>query len=556
MRIRALNFLFAILFILLAAYLYYLQVIKGPLYRDLSYKNSIRLLNIAAPRGIIYDRNDNAIVDNTLAFGVFIVPQEANDVDTEIAKLSGLLNIPESLLKRNYKRNYRAPFAPCELLKSVSKREAILIEESKLDMPGVLVGEFPSRRYIYKEAFAHVVGYMGEINKSELELLRSYGYNAKDLIGKDGIEKVIDGHLRGRDGGMQVQVDNRGRQVKILNFRRPRKGNDISLAMDAKLQNFLWKAMKGKKGAAVFMDVSSGEILAMVSVPSYDPGGSILSALNDSDAPLLNRAIMGQYPPGSIFKIVVALTGLESEKITSETGFLCQGRLKVGAGGFHCWNRDGHGLMRLKDAIAQSCNIYFYNAGLSLGAEKILEYARSFGLGKKTHVELLGEMSGFLPSRAWKKAERRENWYAGDTANLSIGQGYVLATPLQIVRMVAAVANGGYLVEPHILKREPKKIKLKLQEKNLQLIRSAMSNVVNGEHGTGFRAWSSTVSIAGKTGTSQSGGGLRTHAWFAGFAPYENPMISFVVFLEHGGSGGEVAALIARKAAEYWYKNK
>lgn len=555
MRIRALNFLFAILFILLAAYLYYLQVIKGPLYRDLSYKNSIRLLSIAAPRGIIYDRNNNAIVDNTLAFGVFIVPQEASDVDSEIAELSSLLNIPGSLLKRNYKRNYQAPFAPCELLKSVSKREAVLIEEAKLDMPGVLVREFPLRRHIYKEASAHVVGYVGEINKSELELLRSYGYNVKDLIGKNGIEKVIDGHLRGKDGGMQVQVDNRGRQVKILNFKRPRKGNDISLAIDAKLQNFLWKAMKGKKGAAVFMDVSSGEILAMVSAPSYDPEGSILNTLNDSDAPLLNRAIMGQYPPGSIFKIIIALAGLESGKMTPETEFLCRGRLKVGAGSFHCWNRDGHGPMQIKDAIAQSCNIYFYNAGLLLGAEKILEYARSFGFGKKTRIDLLGEMDGFLPSRAWKKVERGESWYAGDTANLSIGQGYVLVTPLQIVRMVAAVANGGYLIEPHVLEREPKKIKLKLQEKNLQLIREAMRGVVDDKDGTGFRAWSSDVSIAGKTGTSQSGGGLRTHAWFTGFAPYEEPEISFVIFLEHGGSGGEVAALIARKAVEYWYRN-
>jgi len=529
-------------------------------YKDLSYRNSIRLLSIKAPRGVIYDRHGSVIVDNTLSFGVFIVPQEIRDLDAEIKRLGEILGVPESLLKRNYKRNYQAPFAPCEVMKNVSKRKAILIEESRLDMPGVLVKEFPLRRYAYKEAFAHVVGYVGEIDKSELEMLKSYGYNVKDLIGKDGVEKVADARLRGRNGGMQVQVDNRGRQVKIMNFKKASKGKDVYLTIDAGLQNFVWKMMKEKKGAVVFMDVSSGEILTLISSPSYDPGGSIAGLLNDRDFSLLNRAIMGQYPPGSLFKIVIALAGLESGKIDSSTTFICNGKLKVGADRFHCWDRDGHGPMDLRKGIVQSCNVFFYNAGLLLGVEEISGYARQFGFGKKTGIELFGEMGGFVPSRAWKKAKRQENWYAGDTVNLSIGQGYLLVTPLQVARMMASVANGGNLVEPHVLKKDntsdKNKHPLRIRQENLEFVRRALREVVDDDRGTGFRAWSSAVSIAGKTGTSQSGGGRRTHAWFSGFAPAEKPEISFVIFLEHGGSGGDVAALIARKAVEYWHKQR
>lgn len=514
-------------------------------------------MSIKAPRGVMYDRRGKVMVDNTLAFGVFIVPQEVSDLDEEIRRLAKILGVSESLLKRNYNRNYQAPFAPCEVMRSVSKREAILIEESSLDMPGVLVKEFPLRRHAAKEAFAHVAGYVAEINKFELETLKSYGYNVKDMIGKDGVEKIADATLRGKNGGMQVQVDNRGRQVKVISFKKAEKGKDITLTIDAGLQDFVWNAMKGKKGAAVFMDSSSGEILAMVSSPSYDATGSVADLLDDGDFPLLNRAIMGQYPPGSLFKVVVALAGLETGKITPATTFVCNGRLNVGNGRFHCWNRDGHGPMDLKKAIAQSCNIFFYNTGLLLGVDEISDYAKRLGFGKKTGIDIFGEIEGFVPTRQWKKIERGEEWYAGDTANFSIGQGYLLVTPLQVARMMACVANNGDLVEPHVLKKDSKtKRAIKIRQENLRIVREALLGVVEGERGTGFRAWSSAVSIAGKTGTSQPGGSRKTHAWFSGFAPAKEPEISFVVFLEHGGSGGDVAAVIARKAVEYWHAHR
>ena len=301
----------------------------------------------------------------------------------------------------------------------------------------------------------------------------------------------------------------------------------------------------------------------MVSAPSYDPNESVASILNDLDFPLLNRAIMGQYPPGSLFKIVVALAGLESGKINSETIFTCRGNLNIGMGTFGCWNKDGHLDMMLENAITESCNVYFYNVGLLLGVNRIYEYAKLFGFGKNTGIELFGEAQGLLPSRMWKRMYKKDAWYAGDTANFSIGQGYLLATPLQVVRMIACVANGGELVQPHVLKKigdvnisTHRKRKLKIKEENIELVKNGMRKVVEDIEGTGFRAYSSMVSISGKTGSSQSGEGLKSHAWFAGFAPSENPEISFVIFLEHGGSGGDFPALIAKKAVEYWHTHK
>ena len=272
---------------------------------------------------------------------------------------------------------------------------------------------------------------------------------------------------------------------------------------------------------------------------------------------------MGQYPPGSLFKVVIALAALETGRIDYRTTFVCNGKLDVGNAVFNCWKRDGHGPMHVENAIVESCNVFFYNTGLLLGVERIGEYARRFGFGERTGIELPGEAKGFVPSRAWKRTEKKESWYAGDTANLSIGQGYLLVTPLQIARLYASIANGEWLVEPHLLKRidnarpeDYKKIRLRIKRKNIGLIKKGLRGVIEDENGTGLRAWSSIVSISGKTGTAQAGGGLKSHAWFAGYAPSEDPKIAFVIFLEHGGSGGDAAALIGRKAVEYWYKNR
>jgi penicillin-binding protein 2 len=562
MRTRILQVFFTILFVLSGILLYYLQIVKGPYYRNLSSRNSIRLLNIPAPRGNVYDRDGRLVAGNTLSFGIFIVPQEADDLDGEIDRLARILDVSKSVLERSYKRNRTASFAPCELIRDVSKRSAIAVEEARIDMPGVLVKEIPVRKYFYKEAFSHPVGYVGEIDQLELELLKPYGYNIRDMIGKDGVERCCDRILHGRNGGMQIQIDNRGRQKKVMSFKRPKSGRDLYLTIDARLQKEVWGLMEGYSGAAIFMDPHNGEILSLVSAPSYDPNRSLVNTLRQKGAPLLNRAIMGVYPPGSVFKIVTSIAGLESGKIRPETSFLCTGRFKVGKDEFECWNKDGHGYVDLNKAIAWSCNIYFYNTGILVGAEEIYEYATRFGFGRKTGIELFSEAAGFLPSRQWKRLERKENWYAGDTANLSIGQGDLLATPLQVLCMVASIANRGILVQPHIVRRvgdsnigNVKTENLKVKEEYIEVIKQGMKGVVKDPDGTGTNAWSSVVSISAKTGTAQVGGGLSPHGWFAGFAPSQNPRICFVVFLEHAGSGGDFPAQIAKQAVEYWFRN-
>lgn len=561
MRIKILHIFFTAFFILVGVWLYYLQIIKGPFYNDLSSRNSIRLLNITAPRGNIYDRNGKLIAGNTLSFGVFMVPQEVDDIDVEMEKLSGILDISKSFLERNYKRNRTASFAPCELMRGVPKKTAILIEESRLEMPGVIVKEIPSRNYYYKEAFSHTVGYIGEIGELELRLLEPYGYNIKDLIGKDGIERFCDRILRGKNGGMQIQVDNRGRQVKVMSYRKPKSGRDIYLTLDAGLQKEVCDLFGGQKGAAIFMDTGNGEILSLVSSPSYDPNESLLKAMRSGGLPLLNRAIMGVYPPGSIFKLVTSIAVLESKSIRPDTGFVCAGKLDIGRDEFNCWNRDGHGYVDLEKAIAWSCNVYFYHTGLLTGADKISEYANIFGLGRKTGIELFGESSGFVPSREWKKMEKKQIWYPGDTANFSIGQGDLLVTPLQIARMIACIANGGILVQPHILKRagyadavDVRTEKIKVAKENIDAVKRGMRKVIDDPDGTGRAAASEIVAISAKSGTVQVGPGIMPHGWFAGFAPSENPKICFAVFLENGGSGGDAPAGIAKAALEYWFK--
>ena len=518
MRTKILQIFFTALFILAGIWLYYLQIIKGPFYSDLSYRNSIRLINIPARRGNIYDRYGKVVTANELSFGVFIVPQEADDIDAEMEELAGILGVSKSLLERNYKRNRTAPFFPCELIRGVSKKAAVMIEEARFRMPGVIVKEIPVRNYYYKEAFSHVVGYVGEIGRLELELLKPYGYNIKDLIGKDGVERFCDRTLRGRNGGMQIQVDNRGRQVKVMSYRKPKSGRDIYLTLDAGLQKEVYTLFDARKGAAIFMDPWNGEVLGLVSSPSYDPNSSLSDAVRQEDSALLNKAIMGVYPPGSIFKLITTIAGLESKSIRPDTGFVCGGKINIGKDEFSCWNKDGHGYADLAKAIAWSCNIYFYNTGLLTGADKISEYANLFGLGRKTGIELFGESKGFVPSKEWKRTEKKEIWYPGDTANLSIGQGNLLVTPLQIARMVSSIANGGMLVDPHILKRgrdagtdDIKKENLKISRANIDALKAGMSGAVEDQDGTGNNARSGIVSISAKTGTVQAGPGVELH---------------------------------------------
>jgi penicillin-binding protein 2 len=372
------------------------------------------------------------------------------------------------------------------------------------------------------------------------------------LIGYSGVERVYDYILRPHDGGMQVEVDSKGRLSRILGFKSPRKGRDIQLTIDLRLQKIIHHSLTGHTGCAIVLNPVNGEILALASFPNFNPQvfqqgepSEVNSLLGDPDAPLLNRAINGLYPPGSVFKIVVAAAGLQKGKIDINSRFFCSGKKQIGNRQFHCWG--SHQEENIVDAIAHSCNVFFYNLGLSLGPQSINEFALKFGLNQATGIDLIGESKGFLPHSLWQRIKRSHRWFAGDTANLAIGQGETLVTPLQIARIMAALANGGRLIKPGLLKSErgdsqaldsrPAEFtSLPMSRENLQIIKKGLIAAVNQPGGTAHILVDAGVPIAGKTGTAQVAQGT-AHGWFVGYFPVDEPRFVICVFLEHAGSG-------------------
>ncbi len=543
--------------LVLVAGLGYNQLIRGPEYFRLSEKNRIRLIPIVAPRGIIYDRNNEPIATNRLAFDVVVIPQELKEKDIVFSRLSRLTHIEKSEIERIFKKDYLAPFAPVVLKRNIDRKLAFQIEEAKLELPGIFTQARTERYYHYPESASHITGYLGEINKRELESLKSYGYKIRDLIGRAGIERLYDTHLKGDDGGMQLEIDNKGRLARVLGQKEPVRGSDIHLTIDAKLQDYIYEAMGALRGACVVMDVTSGEVLALVSKPGFNPAiflnpdnrNKILQLLSSKRKPFLDRTIRGLYQPASVFKLVVAIAALENKKISPYTEFSCSGTLKKGNAEFECWKKEGHGSLDLRGAIINSCNVYFYRIGGLVGADLISKYAVEFGFGRPTGIGLAGEARGIVPTRMWKLLTKAENWYEGETLSFAIGHGYMLASPIQVARFIAAIANSGALIQPRIIREEEKKPsgivqKLNISVETLKVIKEAMLDVVEKEYGTGHNAKTKDLYIAGKTGTTQQLIG-EPHAWFAGFAPFYNPRYCLVVFLEHGGSGGGQASLIA-----------
>ncbi len=545
-------------FVILAIGLGHTQLIKGPEYFRLSEQNRIRLIPMSAPRGIIYDRNGFPIASNRLVFDIVIIPQELKDKNASISNLSRLINMSKDEIDETFKKNYFAPFAPVVVKKDVDKRIAFQVEENKLLLPGIFIQTRPKRNYNYPESTSHLIGYLGEINREELKYLKVYGYKIKDLIGRSGIERALDSELRGESGGMQIEVDNRGKFAAILGQKEPLKGKDLSLTIDARLQDFAYEQMGDFSGACIVMDVNTGEILTLISKPGFDPESfqrpgnrsEVSRILRSKRKPLFNRAVLGLYQPASVFKVVVAVAALESKKINSYTTFTCQGRFRKGNMTFDCWKPEGHSSLDLVGAIANSCNVYFYNLAEMVGPDLIAKYATKFGFGKATQIELIGETAGLVPTKMWKLLTKGERWYRGETLNLAIGHGYLLATPIQVARFISMVANGGSLIQPYLVKKDSSKPQgsqsLKIADSTMSMIKKALSDVVDKEYGTGRNARVEGLIVSGKTGTAEQNKG-RSHSWFVGFAPYRKPQYSVLVFLEHGGSGGGQASTIASK---------
>jgi penicillin-binding protein 2 len=471
------------------------------------------------------------------------------------------------------------------IAKDVAWSTLVAVESHQMDIPGVSVEVGTKRHYPPDGLAAHLLGYVGEVNPQEMALFPAYRLG--DLIGKFGIERQWETDLRGRGGGQQIEVDATGRRLRVLGEIEASAGQSLMLTIDRALQEKTETALAGREGAVVVLAVHSGEILAMVSRPTFDPNmfargikpGEWRGLVTDPLRPLNNRVIQGQYPPGSTFKVMMAAAAVEKGVISPSTRFSCSGGLPFGRRVFRCWKRGGHGSVDLQQAIAQSCDVYFYQVGQRLGIDAIAEYARRFGLGAPLGIALDHEAPGLIPDSAWKKERLGVQWYAGETLSVVIGQGYVTATPLQMAVAAATVANGGIVYRPHIVKQvlsdegglvreyTPEVIrKTGIRASTLQLIRDGMRDVVNSRSGTGKKAQLPGIVVAGKTGTSQVIAGTRgkgtilprqyrDHAWFIAFAPAEAPEVAVACLIEHAGEGGGAAAApVTREVLDAYFK--
>ncbi|HPG71987.1 MAG TPA: penicillin-binding protein 2 [Syntrophales bacterium] len=576
---------------LLVLRLWYLQIIRGEDLLKRSENNRIRIREVKAMRGIIVDARGVVLVENRPSFDVVIFPEDVKDLRGLVEKLEALYAKAGLTFPMDYEtiRENRRPFTPLRVDRNVSREKLALIETHSLELPGVGIDVMPVREYYYGESMAHVIGYIGEVSRDELERDKSSGYRSGDFIGKFGLERALDPFIRGKAGGEQVEVNVVGRKVKTLGRVEPAQGYRVLLTIDSQLQKAAWAAMEGRAGAVVALDPRDGSVLALVSRPGFDPNlfnrgvsADVWEKISSNPLhPMENRAIAGQYPPGSTYKLIVAAAALEEGIITPETTFNCPGHFDMGTRTFRCWKRHGHGRVNLHRAIVESCDVYFYNVGRLLGVDRLAEYARAFGLGSRTGVAMAGERRGLIPTKDWKLARFGIPWQPGETISISIGQGYNTATPIQLANAYAAVAGNGEFFTPRIVKRietddgeiieefrPEKKAVLPVSREHIQLLRKALWGVVNEPGGTGGQSRVAGRDVCGKTGTAQvigMGEGddgssypyeYRDHALFMSFAPRDNPEIVVAVVAEHSGHGGSVAAPVARKVLEAYFAGR
>jgi len=576
-RVFGMSIAVAAVFLVLLSRLWYLQVIESENLRNLSESNRLRLVPIAASRGAILDRNGKVLVNNTPSFSVAVVPQDVRDKDALLASLARYLDLdPEELRAKWEKGKGRAKFYPIIIASGISREQLEFLEENRLRLPGLDLEMKPIREYGNGQLAAHLLGYLGEISEAELDKEEYQSYNPGDYVGKSGIERSWERYLHGSDGGRQIEVDARGRYLRTISETSPTIGNSIVLTIDRDLQKHAEQSFGDKAGAAVAIDVNSGEILAFVSNPGFDP--SLFTGrmspqqwqtyLEDKRHPLENKALKGQYPPGSTFKIITALAGLQEGLINENTTVVCKGAHTVGRDTFKCWDKKGHGVVNLKRALKESCDVYFYQLGERLGVDRIATYAREFGLGAPVGVGLENEKGGLVPTTDWKEKKYGKKWYRGETLPVSIGQGYTLTTPIQLAALIAGVATEGTVYRPYLVKKvvdpdgrvikefTPEVLKkVALRPEHFRPVKEGLLAVVNEPRGTGGMARLYEVKVAGKTGTSQvvklrdSKGGVpyqyRDHALFVAFAPYDKPEVAVAVVVEHGEHGGSAAAPIA-----------
>ena len=583
-------------FAIILARLWFLQIYKGDILRKFSIENRLRKENVKAPRGIVFSRNNEQLIYNSPRFDAVVTPQYLINKKETLGKLSQILNISLKRIQKILSKNSsQARYLPILIKKNLSRQEVAIIETENAKLPGVAVSSVISRDYNYKEIGAHVVGYISEINKRQLPRLKkklNYDYKLGDSIGQAGLEEQEELNLRGKDGYHFVEVDAKGRIRSYMpsdsifqgiKNRPPVPGNNIRLTIDKDLQLSAYNALEGKVGSAVAVDIKTGEVLAMVSRPSFDPSQFSRGISSDywsglvknEKNPLRHRAIQEHYAPGSTFKTITAIAALEEGLVDESTKVICKGSFRLGRRDFHCWKKYGHGNVDIYKAIRESCDVYFYKIATKLDIDILGKYASLFGLGKKLGINLPRETRGLIPTKEWKKKITGEEWQLGETLSCVIGQSFVLSTPLQLAMAYASIANGGRLFKPYLIKEifsndgkiikknKPKIIReAKISSKTLNIIKKGLYQVVNKRKGTAWWHRGRGIQMSGKTGTSQViriGSDkiyskcedfeykFRHHGIFVSYAPSINPKIAVSVVVEHGCHGSSAAAPVAKE---------
>ncbi len=587
-RIRIFSLLILLVFAFLTYRLWTLQILQGKRYTVMSEHNRIRLERIPAVRGMVFDRKNRLLINSRPSFDVRYTPGDSQTRETTLRRLANMVDGDSERFMEAVQHTKGSKGVT--LVRDVDWPSVVAVETHRPDLPGVYVSVKARRSYLTDAMTAHVLGYLGEINTKQLQDLRRRGYRRGDAIGQAGLEKRWERHLAGRSGGEKVEVDATGRKVRVIDRLRATPGHNVVLTLDLDVQRVAYDALNGREGAIVALDVNSGAVLALVSTPSFDPNSFARGMtpdewrqlMADNETPLHNRALQGHFPPGSTFKVVTALAALQEGVISPTQRLFCGGTYKVGNRTLRDWKKHGHGHIAMHQALVQSCDVYFYQLAQRLGVDKIARYARRFGLGAPTGIDLDGESPGLVPDRAWKRRRFGAPWYPGETPLVAIGQGFLGVTPLQMASMMATVANGGTVYRPWFVKRvlsaegevmeeygPARTGTVDLRKEHMAFVRKALLDVVHGRRGTGKRARSKIVDIAGKTGTAQVAEMrgeavksedlpyvVRDHAWFVAYAPAEAPEIAVATLVEHGGHGGATAAPITKRVIEAYFRSE
>lgn len=577
-----------LLTLVLVARLVHLQVVGHEHYASLAKNNRIKIYPSVPIRGMIYDRHGNILAENFPSYSLEVIAEKTEDIDETLARLKTLLDIPDDKIEQYQKQRKRQKrYTSTPLLLSMTDEQIAKFAVNRPFFPGIDIKQRWLRHYPYNELTAHVVGYVGRISETELKSLPVAEYQGSTYIGKEGIEKAYETELHGKTGYAEIETNVQARPLNTINEVNPAPGANLYLTLDMGLQKTAYEALAPYNGAVVAIEIKTGGVIALASRASYDPNPFVAGITSEAyrvlqaseEQPLYNRALRGLYPPGSTLKPFMALAGLEYGVINASDQLFCQGYFQLPNVDhkYRCWKKTGHGSVNMNEALTHSCDVYFYRLAHDLEIDRMHEFLQKFGFGEKTGIDLVGERSGLLPSREWKFEQKKQSWYPGETLITAIGQGSNQATPLQLARATATLANRGRIVTPFLVNKivsasdtqpgpEIHKDIVSLKQKNVNSIFNAMTNVI--EHGTGhdIRKDFSMYQIAGKTGTAQVRGikqnaeydensipfKFRDHALFIAFAPADDPKIAVAVIAENGGHGGSVAAPIAAKVIKQY----